>query len=287
VVAVIGTQVMQPAVTVKAAHRGQRWASSATLLYIGFYLVTAAGIVYTGIDGEWLLLFASAFAARMLLTSIGYHRYFAHKAYRTSRAFQFVLAFLCSLLLQGGVLWWAETHRRHHRYADKPEDLHSPRHRGVLYSHYGWFLDRRHRGTRREGITDLVRFPELVWLDRYHPLLFAMHAALLVWIFGFGALVWAVLLPTIGVWEVTHWVQSFSHCWRGYRRWETNDLSRNHWLLAVIAMGEFHNNHHHQARSARQGHVWWELDAGYAALRALAGMGLIWDLKVPAHRTSI
>src|SRR5262249_5437153 len=152
---------------------------------------------------------------RMLLLTVGFHRYFAHRAFRTSRATQCVLALLSSMSLQGGVLWWAETHRRHHRHADTPTDLHSPHHHGFLYAHYGWFLDTRHRGTHLQAIPDLARFPELVWLDRHHTFLFVCHTAVLGYTFGLEGVLWGTLLPTVAVWEITHWVQSFSHCWGG------------------------------------------------------------------------
>lgn len=238
-------------------------------------------VFWTGITWTTAGVLAGCFAVRMLALTVGYHRYFAHKAFRTSRALQLVLAVLGSTCLQGGALWWAETHRRHHRHADTKDDLHSPHFQGFLYSHYGWFLDRRNRGTRLDRIQDLARYPELVWLDRYHFVPFAVLGAAIWWAFGPAGFVWGALVPTVIMWEITHWVQSFSHTVGGYRRWESDDRSRNHWLLGVIALGEYHNNHHRFPSSPRQGHVWWEIDVGYAVLRALAAAGLVWDLRIP------
>jgi stearoyl-CoA desaturase (delta-9 desaturase) len=104
--------------------------------------------------------------------------------------------------------------------------------------------------------------------------------------FGVGGLLWGVFIPTVIIWEITHWVQSFSHCWGGYRRWDSKDQSRNHWLLGVLSLGEYHNNHHMYPSSAKQGHVWWEVDVGYWSLRLLSAVGLIWDLKLPPARAS-
>ena len=106
----------------------------------------------------------------------GYHRYFAHKSYKTSRAFQFVLAWLACSATQKGPLWWAGTHRRHHRYADAPGDPHSPR-EGFYYAHQGWVFDNRWEGTPVEAMREFTAYPELVWLNKYHfvpPLVLAV-----------------------------------------------------------------------------------------------------------------
>lgn len=243
--------------------------------------VACLGAFWTGITWTTFWVFGASFLVRMFGLTAGYHRYFSHRAYKTSRPVQFVLALLGTLALQGGVLWWAETHRRHHRHADTPEDLHSPHFQGFLYSHFGWFLDRRYRGTRLDKIADLARFPEIVWLDRYHVVPFLLFAGGVTTAFGAGGLIWGIFIPTVIMWEITHWVQSFSHTWRGYRRWDSPDQSRNHWLLGVIALGEFHNNHHQFPFSARQGHAWWEIDVAYYILKAASALGLVWELKAP------
>lgn len=243
--------------------------------------IACVGVFWTGITRTTFAVLVACFVVRMFFLTVGYHRYFAHRAFKTSRGFQFFLALMGSTCLQGGVLWWAETHRRHHRLADTPDDLHSPTFKGFLYSHYGWFLDVRHRKTLYERIPDLARYPELVWLDKYHFAPFALFAAVIWLAFGTGGFLWGALVPTVIMWEITHWVQSMSHYWGGYRRWSSDDKSRNHWLLGLVALGEYHNNHHKFPSSPRQGHVWWEIDVGYAVLAGLSRLGLVWDLKVP------
>lgn len=251
-----------------------------------FYLLVHAlclGVVWTGLSWSTFALFAGCFAVRMFALTVGFHRYFAHRAFKTSRWFQLALALAGSTTLQGGVIWWAETHRRHHRNADTSRDLHSPHFQGFFYSHYLWFLDRRNRVTHHEAIPDLARYPELRWLDTWHFVPFAAFCAGLWHFRGWEGVLWGGLLPTVLIWEITHWVQSFSHAWGGYRRYACADLSRNHWPLGVLALGEFHNNHHRFSSSARQGHVWWEIDVGWYVLRLWAALGLVWDLKTPAN----
>src|SRR6266568_8446596 len=103
---------------------------------------------------------------RMFAITAGYHRYFSHRAYSTSRLFQFVLAFLAQSTAQKSVLWWAAKHRQHHLHSDTPEDVHSPRHKGIIYSHVGWIFDRRHDKADLTKIADFARYPELMWLHR-------------------------------------------------------------------------------------------------------------------------
>lgn len=252
----------------------------ALIPYVLVHLV-CFGVLWTGMSRTGFFVFLSCFGIRMFALSVGYHRYFAHRAFKTSRPVQLVLALLGTICLQGGVLWWAETHRRHHRNADTPDDLHSPHYQGFFYSHFGWFIDKRNRGTKHDRIRDLARFPELVWLDRYHILPFVLFAVAIFLGFGAEGLLWGVFIPTVMMWEITHWVQSFSHAWGGYRRWDSPDQSRNHWLLGVLALGEYHNNHHRFPSSPRQGHVWWEIDLGYYVLSGLSALGIVWDLKIP------
>jgi stearoyl-CoA desaturase (delta-9 desaturase) len=268
------------------AEQEQRieWAWAALILYTLVY-VACLGVFWTGITWVTFGCFLGGFFVRMWALTMGYHRYFAHRAFKTSRGLQFVLALMGSLCLQGGVIWWAETHRRHHRNADTPEDLHSPHYQGLFYSHFGWFLDRKHRDVHLDKIKDLSCYPELVWIERLNVVPYALVAVGMAAAFGRGGLIWGVFVPTVLIWQMTHWVQSLSHSWAGYRRWDSPDQSRNHWLLGVLSLGEFHNNHHKFPSSAKQGHAWWELDGGYWLLRLLSMARLVWDVRKPGRES--
>ncbi len=237
------------------------------------------------------------YAVRMFAITGFYHRYFSHKAFKTSRAAQFVFGLLGAASVQRGPLWWAAHHRNHHRHADTELDVHSPVHRGFFWSHMGWFLTRAGFRTDREVIPDLVKFPELRWLDRYDLLLpvllatglFVLGALLERHAPGLGTngpqlLVWGFFVSTVVLFHATVTINSLAHRF-GSRRYETGDESRNNWLLALITFGEgWHNNHHHYPGSARQGFRWWEFDLTYYLLKLMSWFGLIWDLKpVPAE----
>jgi stearoyl-CoA desaturase (delta-9 desaturase) len=233
------------------------------------------------------------YASRMLLVTAGYHRYFSHRSYRTSRAGQCVLAFLAQTSGQKGVLWWAAMHRTHHRDADTERDVHSPRVQGFWWSHVGWILSDAHDRFVPGSVRDLERFPELRFLDRRHwicPVALGAATLLLGAWTGLGAwpaLLYGFIFSTVLLWHATFTINSLAHIW-GSRRFATPDGSRNNAVLALITFGEgWHNNHHHCQGACRQGIRWWELDLAFICLKLLCWAGLVWDLKPrPEHRAA-
>ncbi len=126
--------------------------------------------LWSGITWQAAALCALLYWLRIFAIGAGYHRYFSHRAYSTGRVFQFVLAFLSQTSTQKSVLWWAAKHRHHHRHSDTPQDVHSPRHKGFIYSHVGWIFARKHDKADLTKVADLARFPELMWLHRWEQL---------------------------------------------------------------------------------------------------------------------
>ena len=248
------------------------------------HLIALGGVLYLGFSWKWMLLALGFYALRMLFVCVGYHRYFSHRTFKTSRVFQTVLAVLAQSSAQKGALWWAAHHRRHHKFSDLPGDVHSVKQSGFWHSHVGWVVGRQYDQTRLEEVPDLARFPELRWLDRY-KLLPALALAVACLAFGgLHGLVWGFFVSTILLWHGTFTINSLSHM-IGRRRFVTTDDSRNNWLLAIVTLGEgWHNNHHHYQSSARQGFYWWEYDIAYYFVKLLALVGLVWDVRgVPAH----
>ena len=255
------------------------------------------GVIWVGFSPFAVLVAVGLYVARMFFITGFYHRYFSHRSYRTSRVFQFVMALAGLSAVQRGPLWWAAHHRHHHAHADREPDEHSPRLRGLLWSHTGWFLTRRNVYTATRHIRDLDRFSELRFLDRFDwivPAAFAtglylLGAGLAQWApsletSGPQLLVWGFFISTVVLYHGTYTINSLSHRF-GTRRYETRDDSRNNLLLALLTLGEgWHNNHHYYSASARQGFRWWEVDPTYYVLRLLAMVGIVWDIKpVPAE----
>ena len=237
--------------------------------------------IWTGVTWQALAICITLYWLRIFAIGAGYHRYFSHRSYSTSRAFQFVLAFMSQTTTQKSVIWWASKHRHHHLYSDTGHDVHSPRHHGFIYSHLGWIFSRKHDEPDFAKVSDLTRYPELMWLHKFEVLPAILLAGLCILLAGWSGLVVGFLWSTVLVYHATFCINSLAHV-SGRKRYVTGDDSRNNWLLAVFTMGEgWHNNHHAYQSSVRQGFKWWEFDPTYYLLRALSWTGLVWDLKTP------
>ena len=237
--------------------------------------------IWTGVTLEALVLCITLYWLRIFAIGAGYHRYFSHRSYSTSRAFQFVLAVMSQTTTQKSVIWWASKHRHHHLHSDTGHDVHSPRHHGFLYSHLGWIFSRKHDEPDFAKVSDLTRYPELMWLHKFEVFPAVLLAGLCYLLAGWSGLVVGFLWSTVLVYHGTFCINSLAHV-SGSKRYVTGDDSRNNWLLAVFTMGEgWHNNHHAYQASVRQGFKWWEIDPTYYLLRALSWTGLVWDLQTP------
>jgi stearoyl-CoA desaturase (delta-9 desaturase) len=255
------------------------WYSSVPFLVV--HLIAVGGLFFFPITWQGIGLAVGLYYLRMFGITAGYHRYFAHRAYKTSRAGQFLLAFLGGTSVQKGALWWAANHRHHHKYSDLPEDAHSPVQRGFLWSHLGWILCSTYNQTNYSQIRDLAKYPELRFLNRAHLLPVLLLVAVLFAAGGLSTLYWGFAVSTVLLWHGTFAVNSLAHVW-GNRRYQTGDDSRNNFWIALLTMGEgWHNNHHHYMSSARQGFFWWEVDLSFYTLKLLEKLGLVWDLREP------
>ena len=244
---------------------------------IPFFLVHAIslGVFFVGFKWWYPVLALALYYARMFAITAGFHRYFSHRSYKTSRWFQFVLAFLGTTCAQKGVLWWAAHHRDHHKYSDLPEDIHSPVQRGFWWSHVGWILYQKHEGTKFARIQDFAKYPELRWLNKQHLVPPTLLGVALFLVGGWPVLLWGLFLSTTVLWHGTFTINSLSHVF-GSRRYQTADDSRNNWLLALITCGEgWHNNHHYHQNTANQGWFWWEVDLSYYVLKLMNAVGLV------------
>ena len=132
-----------------------------------FMHVACIAVIWVGVSATALVAAGALYVVRMFAVTAFYHRYFSHRAFKTSRVFQFVFAMLGASCVQRGPIWWAAHHRHHHAHSDQPHDVHSPRQRGFVWSHMGWFLSRRHFAPDLARVRDLLRFPELKLLDRF------------------------------------------------------------------------------------------------------------------------
>lgn len=259
--------------------------------------IACLGAFFVGFSFVAIAIAVLMYLLRMFAITGFYHRYFSHKAFKTSRPVQFIFAFLAASAAQRGPLWWASHHRHHHANSDRPDDSHSPVQHGFIWSHISWFLSNKNFNAKNERVRDLLIYPELKFLDRFDviaPIVLAISLYILGVCFeanaphfgtnGIQLLVWGFVISTVFLYHMTFTVNSLAHVW-GKRRFNTSDQSRNNSLIAIFTLGEgWHNNHHHFPSSAQQGFYWWEIDLTYYGLKILSALGLIWDLrKVPAE----
>ncbi len=252
-------------------------------------------VLWGGFSPIALLICILLIYVRLFGITGGFHRYFSHRSFKTSRVFQFFLAILGTSAAQMGPLWWASTHRHHHRYSDTEKDFHSPVTQKFWWSHFGWIMDPNNQATNYESIRDFAQYPELRFLNRYHMV---VPITLAVFLFSLGVflnayfpslqtsgvqmLAWGFFLSTVILYHLTFTINSLAHT-MGNRRFETKDHSRNNWILGILLMGEgWHNNHHFYPGSERQGFYWWELDTTHYILIMLSWFGLVWDLRSPS-----
>jgi stearoyl-CoA desaturase (delta-9 desaturase) len=245
--------------------------------------VLVLGALWSGVTWQAVICCFVLTVTGLLGVMAGYHRYFSHRTFKTSRVFQFVLAVLAQMTAQKGVLWWASHHRMHHKYSDQPGDSHSPIVDGFFYAHIGWILDDTEE-TKWDGIQDFAKYPELRWLNTYWSVPPTLLGTAVFLLLGWPGLFIGFFLSTVLVWHATFLVNSATHLW-GKRRYNTSDSSRNSWLLALFTFGEgWHNNHHYYQSSCRNGFYWWEIDITYYAIKMLGWLGIVWDIREPpAH----
>ena len=261
-------------------------------LHLGCFAVLWVGWSWTAV-----LAAAGLYLARMFAITAFYHRYFSHRAFKTSRPMQFLFAVWGNTAMQRGALWWCAHHRHHHSHSDDHPDHHSPVQKGFWWSHLGWLIEGESYRTDYSKIKDWSKFPELVFLNRFDlivPLLYGLGLFFTGWALeaflpglgtnGWQLFVWGFFISTVVLMHGTFCVNSIAHIW-GSRRFKTKDDSRNNGFVALITLGEgWHNNHHRYQHSARQGFFWWEIDITYYLLRGMQAIGLISGLRpVPAR----
>jgi stearoyl-CoA desaturase (delta-9 desaturase) len=250
-------------------------------------------------------LAAVMYVATMIGIDVGYHRHFAHGAFKTTTPVRVLLAVCGSMAFQGPVIWWVATHRRHHQTSDQPGDPHSPhpygastsqKLQGLWHAHLGWLLDptcvrapgwaRYGRDLYREAPIFTVHMAYFSWL-LLGLALPAVAGGVLRWTWtgvGLGFL-WGGLVRLFLSSHFSWAINSLCHAY-GSRPFATHaDRSTNNFWLALPTFGEsWHNNHHAFPSSARFGLSWWQLDPGMWCIRGLELCGLAWDIKIPTAR---
>ncbi|MGZ3638687.1 MAG: acyl-CoA desaturase [Ktedonobacterales bacterium] len=231
-----------------------------------------------------LVLLATMYTLVAIGVTVGYHRMLTHRSFTPHPVVKFVLLVLGSMALEGDAIQWTATHTKHHALADRPGDPHSPLD-GFFHAHLGWIFaetdadPRRYcRHLLRDRLVLFVSRTHLLWVVLAMAIPFAIGGVFGGWAGALTGLLWGGLVRQFLTHHVTWSVNSICHTF-GKRAFETNDASRNEWIVGLLALGEgWHNNHHAFPRSAFHGLRWWQFDLAGYVIRLLERLGLAHDV---------
>lgn len=218
----------------------------------------------------------------------GYHRLFAHKAYKAAAPLRAFYLLFGAASVQNSALKWASDHRRHHAFCDQKDDPYNIK-RGFWWAHVGWVLFKE--GKEISGVKDLQRDKLSVLQDKYYVLIalgvgVGLPALLgMIWGDPMGAFLVAGFLRLVFQWHATFAVNSVAHC-IGSQPFCTRTSARNSLITAIITLGEgYHNFHHRFQTDYRNGIRWWQFDPTKWFVWSLSKVGGTWNLqRTPDHR---
>ena len=219
-----------------------------------------------------IAILGSMYFLTALGITIGYHRMLTHRSFDTNPVVRFFFLMLGSMALEGPALDWASIHIKHHANTDEENDPHSPLH-GFFHAHMGWFLSSYHAEPETYGKW-LLKDRLVVFMSKTFFLWGTLGLVIPYLLGGWQGLLWGGLVRMFLTHHVTWSVNSVCHTF-GRRMFETNDQSKNQWLVGLLAFGEgWHNNHHAFPRSAFHGMRWWQFDLSAYVIRLLEWTGL-------------
>ena len=232
-----------------------------------------------------LAILGGMYVLTALGITIGFHRMLTHRSFEAHPCVRFVLLVLGSMALQGPPLDWASIHIEHHAHSDTEDDPHSPV-AGLFHAHLGWLITHQQANPAVYG-TWLLKDRLVMAVSKTCVLWIVLGFVLPYVLGGWTGVLWGGLVRIFLVNHVTWSVNSICHTF-GTRVFETNDRSRNNWLVGLLALGEgWHNNHHAFPRSAFHGLRWWQLDGSALIIRALERAGLAWKVvRIPDARVA-
>jgi stearoyl-CoA desaturase (delta-9 desaturase) len=276
-----------------------RTAATATIVGVPFAgLGAAAWLAWGhGLNLADISLAAAFYVITGLGVTVGFHRLLTHRSFTAVPALRAALAVAGSMSFQGNVTSWVATHRRHHAFADRPGDPHSPYRygtspagllRGLVHAHVGWLLHDDLTPPARYA-PDMAADPAMRAISAAFPALCALSLALPFgagWLIGgtwqaaLTALLWAGLVRVTVLHHVTWSVNSLCHV-LGSRPFATRryDRATNLWPLALVSFGEsWHNMHHSDPACARHGADPGQVDISAVLIRAFERLG--WATQV-------
>ncbi len=244
---------------------------------------TAVYIYHYGVTGSEIALCVFFVVITPLSITVGYHRLFAHAAYKTNAVIRFLLLFFGAAAFEQSALEWTSQHRDHHRYVDTDQDPYSIK-KGFFYAHIGWMLFWHHE-TDYDNVKGLAKDPLIRHQHRYY-MVWAILAGIVTPLFIgaltghlLGALLMSVCLRLAVVHHCTFFINSICHMF-GRSTYDIYATAKDNWFIAFLTFGEgYHNFHHRFAGDYRNGVRWYQWDPSKWIIALLGKTGLAWDLK--------
>ncbi|MCH8191467.1 MAG: acyl-CoA desaturase [Chloroflexi bacterium] len=249
----------------------------ATLLLtvpLAFTIFALTRLVSHPPDTRDLALLGSFYVATALGITVGFHRMLTHGSFETNPLIRAVLLIFGTWAIQGAAITWSAIHSKHHVFADTDQDPHSPV-KNFWHGHMGWFFGTL-RGEPEQYAKAQLRDPVVMFISRTAFWWAVLGMVIPFLIGGWSGLLWGGAVRLFLVHHVTFSVNSICHYF-GSRPFDTGgqDVSRNNWVVGVLAMGEgWHNNHHAFPKSSFQGLNWRQIDLSGQFIRLLGFLRL-------------
>ncbi|OVA15950.1 Fatty acid desaturase [Macleaya cordata] len=255
---------------------------------LGIVVLEHIAILFAPFNFSW-----DAFWVAVILhmvTSFGitlsYHINLTHKSFKLPKWLEYLFAYCGLHAGEGHPIYWISYHRYHHQFTDTDRDPHSPI-EGFWFSHVNWLFDHSYInekcGGEANNVMDLQKQAYYRFLQSTYYLHLLGLGLLLYVVGGFPYVIWGMGVRMAIAHQSACLVNSVCHTW-GQKPWNTKDLSKNNWLMGLIAFGEgWHNNHHAFEFSARHGLEWWQIDVTWYLVKLLEYLGLATDVKVPSE----
>jgi stearoyl-CoA desaturase (delta-9 desaturase) len=271
------------------------WTSSVFLIltFLTAVVGTPVYIYHYGIDWFQISLFVFYFLATGMSITLGYHRLFAHKAFKASRPVKLATLLFGASAFEDSALDWASDHREHHKHVDDEHDDPYSISRGFFWAHMGWIFFKLYPRPLA-NVSDLKKDPMVMWQHRHHrtiAMLFGLGVpTLLGWAYGggsaaLGAFLIAGVTRVVCVQHCTFLINSLCHT-MGNRPYDSSTSARDSWLMAIFTFGEgYHNYHHSFQHDYRNGVKPWQWDPTKWAIWTLSKLGLVSELRrVPEEK---
>lgn len=246
---------------------------------------TSIYVYYNGIVWqEPVLLLVFWFISGMGIT-MGYHRLFAHKSFKTNSFVEWILMIFGSLAFENTILKWVSDHRKHHNFSDTKDDPYSIM-EGFWHAHIGWIIKNTpEKQSRIKGVKDLESKPAIKFQNKYYFHIGIIVGFILPLIVGLiynrplGAVLWAGFLRVTLVHHATFFINSLCH-FVGNRPYDYKSSARDSWFVSLFTFGEGYHNYHHTFQwDYRNGVKWFAFDPSKWIIKLLSFIGITYDLR--------